>query len=117
MASTIEKGGALQQRLMGSLALLNRPLLGLRLYHWVWVRLCVLGALAAAAPRVLSQPVIYFANAQTRFDTGRYGGIYAPVSPSATGLSVAIGDAAEVLRQRALARADVRFGRPDYTVQ
>jgi lipopolysaccharide transport system permease protein len=117
MASTIEKGAGFQGRLMGSLALLNRPMLGLRLYQWLWVLLCVLGALATAAPRVLSQPLVYYADAQTRFDTARYGGIYDAVAPGATGLSVAIGDATEVLRQRALAGADVRFGRPDYTVQ
>jgi lipopolysaccharide transport system permease protein len=109
-----EAGG--RRRVRAGLSALNAPLLGLRLYQWLWVLLCVVGALAAAAPRVLSQPVVYFADAQTRFDMGRYGGIYDPVSPGATGLSVAIGDATEALRQEALARADVRFGRPDYLV-
>ena len=91
--------------------------LGLRLYQWLWVLLCVAGALAAAAPRVLSQPVIYVAEASARFDTGRYGGIYNEVAPGVTGLQIAIGDASEALRQGALARGEVRFGRPDYHVE
>lgn len=89
---------------------------GLRLYQWLWLLLCVAGALAAAIPRVLSQPVVYFATAETRFDTGRYGGLYDEAWPGAglSGLDVAIADAREALRQSRLAAGDVRFGRPDY---
>lgn len=92
---------------------------GLRLYQWLWVLLCVTGAIAVAAPRVLSQPVVFFATAQTRFDMSRYGSIYELVDAGRglSGLDVAIADAAEVLRQRALAEANVRFGRPDYLVE
>ncbi|WP_097651618.1 ABC transporter permease [Candidatus Chloroploca asiatica] len=98
------------------LALLNRVVLGLRLYQWFWVLLSVVGALAIAVPRVLAQPVVYYATAQTHFDLERYGAIYNPVGPNVTGLSIAIGDATEVLRQRSFARGDVRFGLPNYRV-
>ena len=117
MAGTVDRGATAGARWRGVASALGAPLLGLRLYQWLWVLLCVLGALAAAAPRVLAQPVVYFADAQARFDTGRYGGIYDPVAPGATGLSVAIGDATEALRQETLARGDVRFGRPDFLVE
>lgn len=117
MARTIEKGPGRRAGLLERISILNSSLMGLRLYQWLWVLLCVAGALAAAAPRVLSQPVVFFADASTRFEMGRYGGIYDPVAPGATGLGVAIGDATEVLRQEALASGDVRFGRPDFLVQ
>jgi lipopolysaccharide transport system permease protein len=119
MSSTAEKrvSPTFWERLGAQLAILNSPLLGLRLYQWLWVLLCVVGALAVAAPRVLSQPVVFFADAQTRFDTRRYGGLYGEVAPKVTGLQVAIGDANEALRRRALAAGDVRYGRPDYLVQ
>lgn len=117
MASTIDKGAGRGARILSQLSILNTPLLGLRLYQWLWILLCVLGALAVAAPRVLSQPVVYFADAQTRFDTARYGGLYGEVAPRVTGLQVAIGDANEVLRRRALAGGDVRYGSPSFQVQ
>ena len=117
MADTVEQGAGRWADLLTQLAKLNRVYGRLRVYQWLWMLLCVLGALAVAAPRVLSQPVIYFADAETRFDTARYGGIYNPVAPNVTGLAVAFGDANEVLRQDALARADVRYGSPDYLVQ
>ena len=31
----------------------------LRMYQWLWLLLCTAGALVVAAPRILSQPVIY----------------------------------------------------------
>lgn len=117
MAGTVERQAAPGARRRALAEALGARRGGLRLYQWLWVLLCVAGALAAAAPRVLSQPVVHYADAVTRFDTGRYGGIYDPVAPGATGLSVAAGDATEALRQGALARGDVRFGRPDYLVQ
>jgi len=100
-------------------AALGRQRAGLRLYQWLWLLLCAAGALLVAAPRVLSQPVVFFAAAEARFDTGRYGGLYneAWAGAGRTGLDVAIADATEALRQSALARGDVRFGRPDYIVQ
>jgi lipopolysaccharide transport system permease protein len=119
MASAAEqrRRAARWERMLAGLALLNRPLGWLRLYQWLWLLLCVVGALAVAAPRVVSQPIVYFADAQARFDTGRYGGLYNEVSPGVTGLQVAINDADEVLRRRALAAGDVRYGRPDYRVE
>jgi lipopolysaccharide transport system permease protein len=89
----------------------------MRLYHWLWVLLCVAGALAVAAPRLLSQPIIYYASAETQFDMARYSGLYGAVAPGRTGLDVAIGDALEALRQEALARRELRFGLPSYLVQ
>jgi lipopolysaccharide transport system permease protein len=117
MASTLEKRERRRARILSQFSILNSHFLGLRLYQWLWVLLCVLGALAVAAPRLLSQPVIYTAEAATRFDTGRYGGIYNEVAPGVTGLQIAIGDASEALRQGALARGEVRFGQPDYHVE
>ncbi len=119
MASTAEKrgGSSWWERLLAQFAILNAPFFGLRLYQWLWVLLCVAGALAVAAPRVLSQPLLYYANAETRFDTTRYGGIYGQVAPRVSGLQVAIGDASEALRQRALASGDVRLGQPTYRVE
>jgi lipopolysaccharide transport system permease protein len=116
MASTTSKseGSTRWARLLAQFSILNALFFGLRLYQWLWVLLCVVGALAVAAPRVLSQPVVYFAAAEMRFDTRRYGSLYAEVAPGVTGLQVAIGDANEALRRRTLAAGDVRYGRPDY---
>lgn len=88
---------------------------GLRLYQWLWLLLCVAGALAVAAPRILSQPVIYTTNATVLFDTSRYSGFYVDGEPDHH-LHIALKDATEVLRQHALAQRDVRFGLPDYRV-
>ncbi len=116
MAGTLEKTTTLQQRFVTRLGLLNRPLFGLRLYQWLWMLLALLGALIVAVPRVISQPIVYFGLGETRFDPARYGGIYSEVTPGVTGLEVAFGDTNEVLRQRSLARGDVRYGQPDYRV-
>ncbi|MFV9505928.1 MAG: ABC transporter permease [Oscillochloridaceae bacterium umkhey_bin13] len=104
------------ERMRLRLARLGHSWLGLRLYQWLWIMLCVVGAIAVAAPRVLAQPVIYYAVAETRFDLARYGAIYQPVAPNLLGLDVAIKDANEVLRQDALARGELRFGSPDFRV-
>ncbi len=116
MARTVEQGAGRLARLRASFGLLGAPLLGLKLYHWLWLLLAVTGALAVAAPRVLSQPVTYVARAETRFDLRRYGPIYELVAPGVSGLDIAINDATEALHQDRLARADVRFGRPDFRV-
>jgi lipopolysaccharide transport system permease protein len=47
----------------------------LRTYQWLWLLLCATGALLVAAPRILSQPVIYTSTAAITFDTRRYGGL------------------------------------------
>ncbi|NTV63266.1 MAG: ABC transporter permease [Oscillochloris sp.] len=92
--------------------LLNSPFI-----VWLWIVLCVAGALAVAAPRVLSQTEVYYATAETRFDVALYGGIYGLVAANRTGLDVAISDASETLRQDMLARGEVRFGLPSFVVQ
>jgi lipopolysaccharide transport system permease protein len=48
----------------------------LRTYQWLWLVLCAAGALLAAAPRILSQPVVYTSTAVLTFDTQRYGGLF-----------------------------------------
>src|SRR4051794_1517690 len=48
----------------------------LRTYQWLWLLLCAAGALIAAAPRILSQPVVYTSTAAITFDTRRYGGLF-----------------------------------------
>jgi hypothetical protein len=47
----------------------------LRTYQWLWLLLCAAGALIAAAPRILSQPVVYTSTAAITFDPRRYGGL------------------------------------------
>ncbi|MBX0327336.1 ABC transporter permease [Oscillochloris sp. ZM17-4] len=116
MSSAADKRDSRLASLHSTFTILNSTLLGMRLWHWLWVLLCVAGALAVAAPRVLSQPVVYYATAQTQFDVARYGGLYSPVAPGRTGLDVAMGDALEVLRQDALARRELRFGLPSFQV-
>jgi lipopolysaccharide transport system permease protein len=102
--------------LQSGVSLLGTRYGALRLYQWLWLLFCLIGALATAAPRVLSQPIIYTTSAEMRFDTSRYGRIYNLVGPNITGLQVAISDATEVLRQNALARRELRFGLPNYSV-
>ncbi|NJP07412.1 MAG: ABC transporter permease [Chloroflexaceae bacterium] len=89
---------------------------GIRLYQWLWVILCVVGALAVATPRVLSQPVVFYTAAETHFDTSRYTGLYHGENPSPD-LQTAMGDATFALRMRSLARRELRFGQPDYRVE
>lgn len=48
----------------------------LRTYQWLWLLLCAAGALLTAAPRILSQPVVYTSTAALTFDTRRYGGLF-----------------------------------------
>lgn len=48
----------------------------LRVYQWLWLLLCTVGALVVAAPRILSQPVIYTSSATTTFVPARYGSLY-----------------------------------------
>lgn len=90
---------------------------GLRLYQWLWLLLCVVAALVVVVPRVLSQPVVYQAVAEARFDETRYSGLYAEQNGVPQhDLQVALGDATETLRQRTLARRDLRFGSPTFDI-
>ncbi len=90
---------------------------GLKLYQWLWIMFCVVGALALTAPRVLSRPVVYATTAETRFDATRYGGIYNDVAPGKTGLDIALDDTSSALKNRFLARGVLRFGESDYHVE
>ena len=54
----------------------------LRVYQWLWLLLCMLAALAIAAPRIISQPVIYTSSAQVQIDSvRRYRELYTAGSP------------------------------------
>jgi lipopolysaccharide transport system permease protein len=97
-------------------ALLNGHVGPLRRYQWLWLLFCIVGALAVAAPRALTQPLVYFADAEARFDMRRYGGIYHPVTSELSGLDIAMADASEALRQNALAARELRYGLPSYRV-
>jgi lipopolysaccharide transport system permease protein len=44
----------------------------LRTYQWLWLLLCTAGALVVAAPRILSQPVIYISGATVRIDVAQH---------------------------------------------
>lgn len=64
------------------LVLLNAPFFALRVYQWLWLLLCLVGALAAALPRILTQPVIYRAGAELNLDVnGRYRELYSDGAP------------------------------------
>ncbi|GIV92673.1 ABC transporter permease [Chloroflexus aurantiacus] len=117
MANTIKQplNRATGWRAIGDL--LTRQRGALRLYQWLWLVLCIAGALSIALPPILTRPIIYYANAVVRFDMARYGPIYQPVGPNLTGMDVAIADATEALRLSTLARADVRFGLPNFRVE
>ncbi|MGQ9529463.1 MAG: ABC transporter permease [Chloroflexus sp.] len=117
MANTIKQplNRATGWRAIGDL--LTRQRGALRLYQWLWLVLCVAGALSIALPPILTRPIIYYANAVVRFDMVRYGPIYQPVGPNLTGMDIAIADATEALRLSTLARADVRFGLPNFRVE
>jgi lipopolysaccharide transport system permease protein len=100
-----------------TLGLLGGQRGGLRLYQWIWLVACTLGAVAIATPRVLSRPLYYPAEAVTLLDTARYTTMFDAGGQPGNDLLVAMGDAREVLRQRALARADLRFGSPTYNLE
>lgn len=89
---------------------------GLKLYQWLWVLFCLIGALAVAAPRLLLPPVIYLADAEITFDFARYRGLYVAGEPGPD-FQIARNDATEALRQRFLARREIRFGAPDFHVE
>ncbi|HEU5103563.1 MAG TPA: ABC transporter permease [Roseiflexaceae bacterium] len=54
----------------------------LRTYQWLWLLLCAVGALIVAAPRILSQPVVYASSATATFDARRYGGLLTNGQPN-----------------------------------
>jgi lipopolysaccharide transport system permease protein len=57
----------------------------LRTYQWLWLLLCAAGALIAAAPRILSQPVVYTSAAVVQLDirpsVGHYRELYTNGQP------------------------------------
>jgi lipopolysaccharide transport system permease protein len=78
--------------------------------------LCTVGGLVVAAPRILSQPVVFHAAAETRFDTAQYPSMYAQGLP-ARDFQIAVDDASAALRQRAFARREVRLGLPTFRIE
>src|SRR5437870_3774249 len=63
----------------GALVRQRGPLL---IYQWLWLLLCMAGALAAAAPRILSQPVIYVSRTTVKLDVAkRYRELYTDGKP------------------------------------
>lgn len=98
----------------GALARQRGPLL---LYQWLWLLLCTAGGLAVAAPRLLSQPLVYHAAAETRFDTAQYPSMYDAQGQPARDFQIAVDDATNALRQRLLAQREVRLGLPTFRVE
>jgi lipopolysaccharide transport system permease protein len=45
-------------------------------YQWLYLLLCMVGALFVTAPRILSQPVIYTTSATVTFPPERFGSLY-----------------------------------------
>lgn len=65
---------AVPSRWVGALTRQRGPL---RMYQWLWLLFCAVGALAVAAPRILSQPVRYTSAAVVQIDAaGRYRELY-----------------------------------------
>lgn len=95
--------------------LLTTQRAGLKLYQWLWLLFCVLGALVITAPRVLARPLVYQATAETHFDVSRYGGLYVDGAPGPD-FQTATRDATNALQQRFLAERELRFGSPDFHV-
>jgi len=84
----------------------------LRVYQWLWLLICTLGALVAAAPRILSQPIRYEAIAVTSIDAaGRYRELYSGGQPDDDYRAVEV-QALELLKAR---RPDL--GGPTYSIR
>jgi lipopolysaccharide transport system permease protein len=43
------------------------------MYQWLWLLLCTVGGLTVAAPRILSQPIVYSSTAAVQIDTTMMG--------------------------------------------
>ncbi|HMP41536.1 MAG TPA: ABC transporter permease [Roseiflexaceae bacterium] len=72
----------------------------LRIYEWLWLVICTLGALLVAAPRILSQPIRYEAAAATTIDVAqRYRELYTNGSPDDDFRAVEV-QALELLKAR-----------------
>lgn len=72
----------------------------LRVYQWLWLLLCVIGALAVAAPRILLQPLRYSASAAVQIDAAqRYRELYTAGAPDADYRAVEI-QTIELLKAR-----------------
>ncbi len=79
---------------------LNAQRGGLRVYQWLWILACVLGALAVTLPRILSQPIIYTSSAALQIDVAdRYSELYTAGEPDTDYAAVEF-IAAERLRAR-----------------
>ncbi len=89
---------------------------GLQLYQWLWLLLCVVLALVVAAPRVLSQPVIYQTSAIVSFDVERYSGLYDAEGQPGGYFVTALQDSNYALTQRAMQQRELRFGAPEKRV-
>ncbi len=84
----------------------------LRLYQWLWLLLCTVGALLAAAPRILSQPIRYETVAAVQIDAaGRYRELYTDGQPDDDYRAVEM-QAFELLRAR-----HPNLGGPTYAVR
>lgn len=82
MAPSVEQVG--RDSSGGILDFLGQARAGLRIYHWIWLVLCLGGALLVAAPRLLTRPVIYTTEALVQIDvTTRYRELYQNGKPDA----------------------------------
>ena len=89
---------ALPSEWAGALTRQHGPL---RTYQWLWLIVCTIGALVVAAPRILSQPVIYTSTAVTKIDLARYGGLYRDGQPNGEQFAPVQNIAVELLKFRA----------------
>lgn len=98
------------------LALLGHRSGPLRVYQWLWLLTCTLGALAVVVPRVVAQPIVFHTTAQTRFDARQYAGLYNTDGTPSRDFAIAIDDASHALQQRFFAQRELRFGLPDFRI-
>jgi lipopolysaccharide transport system permease protein len=96
--------------------LLTAQRAGLRLYQWLWLLLCVVAALAVAAPRVLSQPVVYQASAEVHFDAQRYAGLYDAAGNPTPDFGTALCDMVNAVQGRIVSSCVLPFGPPDQRI-
>ena len=88
----------------------------LQTYQWLWIVLCVVGALAVAAPRIVTQPALYYSYAETRFDVSLYGGFYDTEGQPTRDFVIAKEDATSALTQHFQSLGVTGFNSPTFRV-
>lgn len=88
----------------------------LQTYQWLWMVFCVIGALAVAAPRIVTQPALYYSYAETRFDVSLYGGLYDAEGQPTRDFIIAKEDATHALTQHFQSLGITGFNSPVFRI-